>query len=305
MCVLPVSAARAQAVALDLVGCAEPAAADVRALASLELRGRLREGSDASAEQHIVVTCAGDRAALRAVERGDVRAVELDTVPPALRARLLALSIAELAKVSGAEGTTDDERTASTQAELPRDNLPEAPSSAPPVLQSRAASRAVLAVGARLSTLPSLGGAASLASLVRVFGPLSWTGALALGQSRCAIDRGHLRARSLVLRSGPALTLERARWLSYVALAARVELLQLAGEPRDNALWRAARVRTFVAGPALFAGVLLALGSHALVGLEAELAHQLRAIDVEVRGGQTSTLSPWRLTFDVLVGARW
>jgi hypothetical protein len=51
--------------------------------------------------------------------------------------------------------------------------------------------------------------------------------------------------------------------------------------------------------------VLLALGSHALVGFEAELAHQLRAVDVEVRGGQTSTLSPWRVSLDVLVGGRW
>jgi hypothetical protein len=153
--------------------------------------------------------------------------------------------------------------------------------------------------------VPMLAASASLSSLVHVAGPLYWTGALSLGQTRRAIDGGRLRVRSLVLRSGPALSLERPRWLSYGGLAARLELLQLTGEPRDHELLRAARVQTFVIGPALFAGVALALGRHVFVALEAELSHQLRAIDVEVRGGQTTTLSPWRLTFDALVGARW
>jgi hypothetical protein len=305
MCVLPVSAARAQAVALDLAGCAEPAAAEVRALASLELRGRLREPADGSAEQEIVVTCSGERAELRSTERGDVRVLELGSVPAPLRARLLALAIAELASVPG-----------STPASREQPALVEHAQAAPPA-QSAAASAplraqkpwlgsaAIVAAGVKLSVQPVVGAAASFSSLVRVFGPLSWTGALTLGQTRRAIDGGRLRVRSLVLRSGPGLRLERARWLTYGALAARLELLELLGEPRDRDLFRGARVRTFVIGPALFAGVALALTQHLLIGLEAELSHQLRAVDVQVRGGQTSTLSPWRVSFDALVGARW
>lgn len=301
MCVLPVSAARAQVVALDLQGCAEPAPADVRALATLELRGRLNQGADGEAEQHIVVTCTGQRAELRAVERGDVRSVELGSVPAGLRARLLALSIAELASVSSAAPTA---LGATEPAAPPPPSLPPAPASRPERV-SWPRSIAIVAAGASLSVVPVVGGAASVSSLVRVFDALSWTGALTLGQTQKGLEGGRVRLRSLVLRSGPALTLERARWLGYTGLAARVELLELVGKARDAALYRSERARTFVIGPALFTGVLLALGSHALVGLEAQLAHQLRAVDVEVRGGQTSTLSPWRVTVDALVGSRW
>jgi hypothetical protein len=304
MCVLPVSAARAQVVGLDLQGCAEPAPADVRALATLELRGRLRQGGDADAELHIVVSCTGERAELRAVEPGDVRSVALGSVPVGLRARLLALAIAELASVPGGVRTTPAEVSAPDQTATPPPRL-YLPSASRPERTTRPRSAAIVAAGASLSVAPVVGGAASVSSLVRVVDRLSFTGALRLGQTRTDIDGGRVRLRSLVLRSGPATTVERARWLGYAGLAARVELLELAGGARAASLFRAARVRTFVIGPALFAGVLLALGGHAVLGLEAELAHLLRAVDVEVRGGQTRTLSPWRLTLDALVGLRW
>lgn len=305
MCVLPVSLARAQAVALDLTGCAEPAPSDVRALATLELRGRLRSAGDAEAAQHIVVTCMGERAELRAVERGDVRSVELGSVPTGLRARLLALSIAEVASVAGATRTGADEDNALQQA-VPTPLRPAAaPAYVPPGPVSRDRPVAIVSMGARLAALPVVGGGVSLASQVRLSDALSWTGALTLGQTRRDIEGGRVRMRSLVLRSGPALTLERKRWLGYAGVAARVELLELVGEPRDAALFRAARVRTYVMGPALFTGVMWMLGRHVLFGLEAELAHQLRAVELGVRGGQSSTLSPWRLTVDAVVGGRW
>jgi len=304
MCVFTVSAARAQTVALDLTGCAVPPAAEVRALAALELRGRLLESPDVAADQQLSVTCTGDRAELHSSARAEPRTIDLGSVPPALRARLLALSIAELnraprAQPSGVETTHDAEPAPPIVA-------PTEPASTAAASRASAARfSGLLAAGVKLSAAPMWAAAGALSTLLPVVGPLAWTGELALGQARRDIDGGSLRVRSVVLRSGPALLLVRARALWYAGLAVRLELLELTGEPRDRSLWRSSSARTFVIGPGLFAGVALPLGRHLALALEAELAHQLRAVDVEVRGGQSSTLSPWRAALDVLVGARW
>jgi len=311
-----VSAANANSVALELTGCAAPPEADVRAIAALELRGRLVEGSDAAADQRVTVTCTGDRAELRTSARSEVRTIDLGSVPAPLRARLVALSIAELSSVPRAE---PELVPPGQDAAAPP--LASTPTERPPTTVAAHATRPSfsgwLAAGAKLTVVrshaqesrvssgPMLAAAGAVSALQHVVGPLAWTGELALGQARHDIDGGRLRVRSVVLRSGPALVLARPRALWHTGLAVRLELLELAGEPSDRSLWRGASVRTFVAGPALFAGVALPLGRHLTLALEGELAHQLRAVDVEVIGGSASTLSPWRAALDVLVGARW
>ncbi|MDB4977708.1 MAG: hypothetical protein JWN48_6049 [Myxococcaceae bacterium] len=295
--------AAAQSVALDLSGCAAPPAREVRILSALELRGRLVERA-AAAQLHIAVTCRDARASLHSDEREESRELDLATVPPPLRARLLALAIAELAH---GEARGD-----------PAPALQEAGPAAPRTLErlqtehgvrARAGAarglRGFVVAGVSLQALPAWSAGAALSSLVRLTGLLAWSGALSLAQTRHDLDGGTLRIRSLGLRGGPALVLERARSLFYAGVAARLSLYALHGQPSDRSAARAGGFRTVVAGPELYGGAALALGRHALIGFELELAEQLRELRVEVEGGRASTLSSWRCALSLLAGAQW
>jgi hypothetical protein len=300
---------QAQPVSLDLASCPEPREQEVRALAALELRGRLVEADalDAGPGEplHILVSCTDTHAELRSRERAEVRTVDLGAVTAPLRARLLALSIAELARAHG-EGEPVV-AAASPPTLVPTVLSPQraAAPAAESASRARAGAGGFITGGLELQALPLFGLAGALSSLVRLAKPLAWTAALSVGQTRRDIDRGRLRVRSLSLRSGPAFTWERKRALLHAGLAARLTLLELNGEPSDRRATRSARFRTFVIGPAAFAGLSIALGQHLLVACEAELAHQLRGVRAEVRGGAATELSPLRVALSLLAGARW
>ncbi len=94
------SPARAEDVALDMTGCAQPSPSDVRAVLEVELQGQLRREDEAGPRgaQVVEVRCTSSDAHLWLRGTNARRTVTLTTVPPELRARLLALSVAELTR---------------------------------------------------------------------------------------------------------------------------------------------------------------------------------------------------------------
>lgn len=92
--------AQAQDVALDMRACPSPRASDVRAVLAVELHEQLlSEGAAPPSGAHVVeVRCTSDAAELQLRGTETRRSLALSSVPPALRARVLALSIAELVR---------------------------------------------------------------------------------------------------------------------------------------------------------------------------------------------------------------
>lgn len=87
--------------AIDL-GCPALDAAEVRRIATMELRGQLAEGE--SSRTHVLAECSADSVRLRVDDRSSGRSLErtlklADSAPP-LRERLVALAIAELVVAS-------------------------------------------------------------------------------------------------------------------------------------------------------------------------------------------------------------
>lgn len=297
-----VERAQAEAVALDLTACAEPPERDVRTLAALELRGRLVERAPAEAALQIVVRCEDERALLSLSSSGSTsapRSIDLSTVPEALRARLLALAIAELARAPSEPEPVVEPVLSSEPAPV------QSPEPAPARPREPARWNSQIAAGVELQAAPMLLLSGTLSTLVRALGPLGFSGLLSLGQGRREIDLGTLRVRQLGLRAGPAFLFTRPRYRLHAGVAARVSLLALRGEADDRTVATARSFRTVVAGPAVFAGSSLALGRHFMLGLEAELAHLLREVRADVSGARSSTLAPLRVSLSLLLGARW
>jgi hypothetical protein len=298
-CLTPATAeAQAAPVALDLDACAAPAPGEVRALLALELRERLLpEGAPMPSDAlQVEVRCSETEAELLRRDTGLQRTVAVASVPATLRARLLALAIAELTRPVPAAAAT---------AAVP----PPAPTPAPPVPPppARAARRARYALWAGLEgqATPLLGLGGSLLLRVRVRQWFGWSSALSFGQTRTEIDRGELRVRGTSLRSGPALLLERGRTTLELGAGARGGLMQLGGEPSDAQSTAAADFDAWFVGPALFAGASVELGAHVILALELELAYAAPRIRADVEGGGARTLSAWRSSAVLGVGAAW
>lgn len=94
------SRAAGQDIALDMHGCAHPAESEVRAVLNVELHNQLLTQEQlAPPDARIVeVQCTRDKAELTLQKTASKRTLALTSVPPELRARLLALSIAELVR---------------------------------------------------------------------------------------------------------------------------------------------------------------------------------------------------------------
>jgi hypothetical protein len=290
-------AAWAQSVALDLSACDEPAPGDVRALLVLELRDRLlNEGESAPPDaQHVQVSCSQGEAQLWLRDTELRRTVPLSSVPPALRARLLALSVAELTRPPQLAPAAP--ATVTPAKPVPRAQPLVEPSARPPTY--------LLWLGAQAQALPLFGLGGSLLLRVRIRELLAWSSAFSLAEARSAIDRGTLWVRSTSLLSGPALLLEHARFSLHVGVGARAGLLQLSGEPADAQSTAAASFDAWYIGPALFAGATWSFGSHACLALELEVDHALRGVRADVQGVGARTLTAWRAGAVLGAGVAW
>jgi hypothetical protein len=287
----------AQSVALDLSACDDPAPSDVRGLLVLELRERLlNEGESAPPDaQYVHVSCSQGEAQLWLRDTELRRSVPLASVPSALRARLLALSVAELTRPP--QPMPAPLAAAEPAKPLPRVRPPAEPSMRPPTY--------LLWVGAEAQALPLFGLGGSLLLRVRIRKWLAWSSAFSVTEAKTAIDRGTLRVRSTSLLSGPALLLEQAHFSLHIGMGARAGLLQLTGEPADAQSTAAASFDAFYVGPALFAAATWSLGSHAFLALELEVDHALRRVRADVQGGHARTLAAWRSSAVLGAGVAW
>jgi hypothetical protein len=288
-CVGNARRARAQEVALDLSACSVPAAEEVRALASVELRDRLltiEASAQASVPRFTVaVRCDERTASLLVRESGAERTVDLASVPPPLRARLLALSIAELT-TDMAEGRSEPAR-----AVLP---VPAAPI-------TRRRVTVALSAGAQLA--PLLGVLGSLSVWLMWRGPLRLYTSVDVGHARAPLDGGQVSMSTVALRAGPALAFERGRFEATVGLGVRAARHQFRGQPA-----RAGAARSFSTlslAPTAFVALQLRLTRHFLWLIDAGLTHQLRETRLEVRGGSPRVLSALETAVRSGVGVTW
>jgi opacity protein-like surface antigen len=305
--------ARAQAVVLDLSGCAEPSPSEVRALLGVELHDQLvGEGDLVPGDaQTVEVRCTQAEAELRVRETALRRVVALASVPAGLRARVLALSIAELARPQPiaappqvpppTEVATEPEES---EPDVEADAEAEAEAEFPDDPFTRPASYALWAAAEGQAT-PLLGFGGSVLLRVKLQELLAWSSAVSIGQARTDIDRGKLRVLSVSLRTGLALVLESSRASFHVGAGVRGGWLQLTGEPSVAADTAAAHFDAWFVGPALFGGVSWRVASHVFIALELEVDHTLREVRANVEGGEARTLSPWRSSGALGAGLAW
>jgi len=297
--------ARAQPVALDMSGCEEPAPSEVRALLGVELHEQLLGEDDLvpGDAQTVEVRCTQAEAELSVRETASHRVVALASVPAGLRARVLALSIAELARPQPIAAPPPPPAEVVTEPEEPEPDV-EAEAEAPDDRFTRPASYALWAAAEGQAT-PLLGLGGSVLLRVKVQELLAWSSAASIGQARADIDRGKLRVLSVSLRTGLALLLESSRASLHVGAGMRGGWLQLTGEPSDAADTAAAHFDTWFVGPALFGGVSWRVASHVFIALELEVDHTLREVRANVEGGDARTLSPWRSSGALGAGVAW
>jgi hypothetical protein len=297
LCLYLPARACAQAVALDMSACERPAPDVVRALVGLELRERLLQAGAAlpSDAQVVEIRCSELEAQLWLRGTEARKRVALASVPVELRARLLALSVAELARP-----------LALTTPAFPP---PLAAAYSPPTAASPApiaAPRYLLWAGMEAHATPlfALGGALLLR--VKLHALVSWSSAGSLTLASIEIDRGELRVLQVSLRSGLALVLFDSS-LASLQLGAGVRggWLRLRGEPADAERTTAAHFSAFYLGPALFAGAVLHVLAPLFVALELELSHSLREARANVEDGNARTLSPWRSSAVLGAGLAW
>jgi hypothetical protein len=290
------SQARAQQVALDASACSELPESELRALLTLELHTRLLDPHDSEPpdSEHVDVRCAGDAAELARMSTGAKRTLSFAGVAPPLRARVLALAIAELLR--------PDDKPAGPEA-APQAKAPEE------LAEARAAKpdepRYHLWAGVNGGALPllSLGGALLLrVSIMRLF---AWSSSFSFSQGRTGIDLGELRVRDLSLRTGPALSFVLAPVTLLMGAGVRVSLLRLAGEPHDK---RAAQARSFDSWlfvPSLFLGAAVTLARGAFLALDLDFGHALRRVRADEEGAGAHTLSAWRASAVLGAGFQW
>lgn len=288
----------AQAVALDLRACAAPAESAVRAIAAVELRGRLLPSAvtDERVQSTVRVRCDERTAELQLVETGAHRSVNLASVPETLRARLLALAVAELAT---------DLPAAASAAQTPAAPAREDTTNAPPASTSFArAPRFTLGLSAGVQLAPLFGALGSLSLLFALRGPLRLYAAFELAQARADVEGGRVRMRTAALRLGPALGLSRPRGGCFIGLGARAARQQFAGESRDER-YDARSFSALSLGPSVFGGGQVQLAPHIAVLIEAAATHQLRATRLHVGGEKTRSLSAFEAGLRLGVGASW
>jgi hypothetical protein len=292
--------ARAEAVALDMSACAAPEPEQVRALLALELHARLLKPDDLvpASALHVAVRCSADEARLALPDRAVERVLDLASVPSELRARLLALSIAELLQQAvPAPGA------APPALAPPPPPAPATP--APARAKAPQLPRFLLWGGLEASATPLFALGGSLLFRLRILRLFAWSSALGFSQGRVSIDRGKLRVQSVALRTGPALLLENAHGSLQLGLGARLGWLGLRGEPADADAVAAQSFNSWSVGPAGFTGGALRLGRRAVIALELELAHTLRRVRADVEGGGARTLGALHTSAVLGAGATW
>lgn len=285
-------------------GCADPAPSDVRGLLGVELHEQLvREDDLPPADaQTVEVHCTLDEAELSLRGTAVQRTVVLASVPPNLRARVLALSIAELARPQpAAAGAPPTSAAASTPQEPPSEVQTE-----PEVREEDEPRRQVysLWLGAEGQAAPLFALGGSVLLRVRVRELLAWSNAAGIGQARVDIDGGRLRLLSVSVRTGLALLLEGVGTSFHVGAGIRASWTKLSGEPSDATNLVAAHFDAWSVGPALFAGATARISSALFLAVELELDH-LRSLRAGVEGGNARTLSPWRNSVALGAGVAW
>jgi hypothetical protein len=299
-------------VVLDMSGCDEPAPNEVRALLVVELHEQLvREDELPPANaQTVEVRCTPDDAELRLRGTELRRTVALASVPLGLRARVLALSIAELARpqpIAAVPPPTAD----AAAAPVPEDSEPEPeeePEEDPDDVEHDASLRPAtyfLWAGVEAEATPLFGLGGSVLLRVKVGELLAWSSAVSVAQAHTDIDRGTLRVLSVSLRTGVALLLESSRASLHVGAGVRGGWMRLTGEPSDAEDTAAAHFDAGFVGPALFAGGTWRIAAPVFVALELEVDHALREVRANVEGGNARTLSPWRSSGSLGLGAAW
>ncbi|HKP58990.1 MAG TPA: hypothetical protein VJV78_19850 [Polyangiales bacterium] len=296
------SKVRAQSVALDMQGCSEPTAREVRAVLGVELHELLlSEGDPVPADAHVVeVSCTGDTAELWLRGTTARRRVALANVPHELRARLLALSVAELARPQPVEA--DVAREASPAPEQPVEVAAAAPEPGPTVDAQQPQPAYFAWAGLEMQATPLTGFGGAVLFRARLGERIAWSSALGLAQARTEIDRGELQVLSLSLRTGLALLLlQGASGSLHLGAGVRGTWQRLTGEPSDAASTGGADFDAWALGPAVFAGATWSIAAPVIVALELEGAHMLREVHAHVERGQTKTLSP--VSFAAVLGA--
>jgi hypothetical protein len=329
------SHAAAQSVALDMRACAEPAPRDVRAVLTVELHEQLAgEEEVAAADARVIeVRCTRDEAELWLRGTASRRIVALASVPPELRARLLALSVAELVRpqlpASGAAGAAAigaapqrrteaaSDRPSSSAgrgdevADAESEDEADAPQSAEPEFVGlddagqRAQPPRFLWIGAEVQATPLVGLGGALSFRAKLAPWLASSSAISLGESRADIDSGRLRALSVSLRTGLAWLAQSPRASLHAGAGVRGRWLKLTGEPADESRTAAKHFDAWSLGPALFTGASLRLAAPVFLALELELHHALREVRANVEEGEPRTLSPLRMSAVLGAGLAW
>lgn len=282
---LRTAAALAQPVAVSMSDCPSVSASEVRAVLAVELQGQLAR-EESSVPPRVQVQCSERSAELWLQGTPVRRSLSLGSVPPELRARLLALSIAELVRPQPLAAAPPPAAVPPLRA-------------AEPALPGR---RIWLGFAAQAAPIVGLGGALSFD--MRVGEWLAWSSTLGLLQARAGIDRGELRVLSLSVRSGLALQLQGVRGSLQLGAGLHGRRQGVEGVPSDVAATRAARFTVWSLGPALFAGASWQLGRHVLLALALEL-DRLREVRARVEGGQTERLSAWHAGAVLGAGVAW
>lgn len=287
----------AQRFELDLSACRSPNPDEVRGLVELELRELPlpAAGSEPAARsllQHLRVRCDAEFATLRIEETGEERELALAGVAAVARPRLLALSIAELLA----------HRPPPTVVQAPFDDE-RPPGLAPAPARPAGAPVWHLSFGAGMRVAPVLGVASALSLLAPLAGPLRAYGSFEFAQARTDVTGGRARLRFASLSAGPALARSGTHLGAFVGVGLRACQLFIRGEPDQAGVGRTLR-RALVA-PLAFAAAELILSPRAFLVLEADLAHSLREIRLDVQGGAVRTLSAWQSALRLSFGWSW
>lgn len=278
-------------VALETQGCVDLPDARVRELAALELTTRVvAPRAPRTPEAQVLVSCEGPRVSIRVTDSvtGKVvmRSFALEQTDPDVRARSVALAVAELVLTSWLElmlpqpagragasiPASEDRRAASA---IVRERTRRGPY-VDGVL-------AFAEVGGTFRATPSTGGAGVRLSLV-LDEPLFSADAdlsATLASERAPLGDVHVTTWSLALR--PALRLQRGPWLGTFGVGARGGLARIEGEPDDPSASRGRSLVGTWCGPLVHANAGLSF-LHFTTRLGGEAGYALRGVSGSVGG---------------------
>ncbi|MFT3927765.1 MAG: hypothetical protein QM778_34880 [Myxococcales bacterium] len=287
-------------VTITFTSCEVPSPSEVRALLAIELRedllpdgtGELETGGAAReqrADYHVQVQCSGHEAQVTVRETAATRTIALAKEPVELRARLLALAIAE--QVSPAsEPVPTKAQTATTEPAIVQPD-PQAVAPLPRSTPRASAAEHFAWAALQLQASPLLGPGVTLGLSQRIWRLLSWSSSLSYSFARSSLDDGELRVQQTSVNTGPALHLAFSDLVLELGAGMRAGWLGLRGEPDDAARVRGKRVDTWLAGPSLFGALFVNAGKRGFGMLALELAYTLRKVHADVQGGGGRTLS--------------